>query len=223
MSVAKIYFLGGEDVVKRTMEKTNKRAMEDAGGNPVALVFPWTAEVENRNYRRIAIDYFRDIGAKRMIFAELTDGIRELREKIDLSDLIYLPGGDTDLLFRRLKDSGVSPLLKRYEGIILGNSAGSLVVCKRYAVVKGQDGRPRTGAIRGIGLVDFAVSVHYRSPDRSYSGEEPDKELRALSKRVAAAIYAIPENGALIFDEGKFGFAGEIYKFYRGKRTKCKN
>ncbi len=61
----------------------------------------------------------------------------------------------------------------------MGNSAGSLALCRKYAVIKGQGNRPKTALNPGLGLVDFLVSVHYNSP-RSvyYSGQDPDAELR---------------------------------------------
>jgi peptidase E len=221
--MSKIYFLGGEEISERTMIETDKLAIDDSGRNPVVLYFPWTAEIEKRKYRKLATDYFKDIGAGEVIFAELSDTLQKLKEKMDLSDMIYLPGGDPNLLSERLNDLGVSKLLKRYRGVIVGNSAGSLVLCRRYVAVRGQDDNQITKSHRGIAVVDFAVSVHYKSEDKGRSGEEPDRELRELSERVNIPIYAIPENGAIIYDGGNFKFVGGVYKFYKGRKTRCRN
>lgn len=147
MFMAEFYLLGGEVFLKRTMVEVDKRAVGDAGNEPVVLYFPWTGEIEDRKYRGIAMDYFEDIGGSKVIFAELTDSLQELKNKIDLSDLVYLPGGDTSILVKRLRSSGAGRLLKEYSGVILGNSAGSLAICKRYVVINGHDGSPLTRLI----------------------------------------------------------------------------
>jgi dipeptidase E len=220
--MTKIYFLGGEDIKKRESKKINARAFDDAGGTPTVLVFPWTAQIEKLEYRKIMIDYFEDIGVRKIEFAEITDSLQKIVEKVDASDLIYLPGGNTELLIKRIKDARVHVLLQKYNKVIIGNSAGSLALCRNYAVIKGQDEHPKTELVRGVGWVDFAIAVHYKSPNKLLSGQEPDKELRALSEKANIKIYAIPERGALVYDGCDFKFIGDIYLFYKGEKTKCR-
>ncbi len=220
--MTKLYFLGGEDIRKRVSKHINKKAFADAGGAPEVLVFPWTAKVEKREYRKIVSDYFRDIGAKKIVYAELRDPLRKIVKKINSSNLIYLPGGEPKLLIKRLREKRIVPYLRMYTGVIVGNSAGSLAQCKKYAVVKGQDGRPKTVFEQGLGFVDFAVAVHYRGPKKSLSGESPTKELRNLSKKTEMKIYTIPEKSALVYNSGNLKFIGDVYLFHKSKKTKCK-
>ena len=222
--MTKLYFLGGEDIIKRDSKEINRKAIADAGGTPVVLIFPWTTESVDKadKYRKIMSDYFKDLGARKIEFADLWDSLQEIIEKVDASDLIYLPGGDTRLLVKRIEDAKVDSLLRKYNKVIIGNSAGALALCKDYAVIEGQDDAPKTGVAHGFGLVDFGVSVHYKSSKVEYSGRSPDKELKALSEKVKIKIYAIPEKCALIYDNGSLKFRGNIYLFYKGKKTKCK-
>lgn len=219
--MTKLYLLGGEDLKKRDSERINKKAFADAGKAPVILIFPWTSRFtasRNNKYRKIMKDYFEDLGAKKIIFAELTDPFREVKKKIDSSNLIYLPGGEPKFLIKRLKKRKIDSLLKKYKGVIVGNSAGTVALCKRYAVIRGQDGEPRTTLELGLGLVDLAVSVHYRSPIRHLSGISSDKEHKGLSNKVR--VYAIPERCALVYDGKGLKHIGEVYVFYRGKKVK---
>jgi len=64
--VTKLYFLGGEDVVKRDSEEIDTIAIADAGGTPPVLIFPWTVESVDKaeKYRKIMADYFKDLGAE---------------------------------------------------------------------------------------------------------------------------------------------------------------
>jgi dipeptidase E len=134
--------------------------------------------------------------------------------------LIYLPGGNPRLLVQRTRNRRVVSLFQKYNKSIIGNSAGALALCKYYVVIKGQAGESKSDLVPGLGLVDFAVSVHYKSSNIIYSGQSPDDELKALSERIK--IFAIPERGALIYDNGRLKFIGNVYSFYHGKKTKCK-
>ena len=218
--MTKLYFLGGEDIIKRDLEEINKKAIADAGGAPAVLIFPWTAESVDKadKFRKTMSDYFKDLGARKIEFAETSDSLQEIIEKVDASDLIYLPSGDTRLLVKRIEDAKVDSLLRKYGKVIIGNSAGALALCKDYVVIKGQDDAPETGVAHGLGLVDFGVSVHYESLNMKYSGPSPDKELKALSEKVKIKVYAIPEQCALIYDDGSLKFIGDIYLFYKGKK-----
>jgi len=219
--MTKLYFLGGTDIKKGRNKKIDKKALADAGKNPVVLVFPWTARFttsRKNKYRKIIRNYFKSIGAKKVIFAELTDPLREIKRKIESSNLIYLPGGEPKFLVRRIKKRGIDSLLKKYTGIIVGNSAGAVALCKKYVVIKGQDGRPKTILEPGFGLVDFIVSVHYASPIEHLGGISPDKEHKRLSRKIK--IYAIPEQCALVYDGKKLKAIGNVFVFDKGRKMK---
>ncbi len=214
--MAKIYFLGGEYIEKRDSEKINRKAFADAGGAPAILVFPWTRQIIDKAdpKRKMMADYFEYLGASKTEFAESADSLQRIMEKINSSNLIYLPGGLTKLLVERLKKAKIAALLKRYDKVIIGNSAGAHALCKKYIGMRGQDDREATEIARGLGLVDFAVVVHY---DVSY-----DKELKTLSEKYNMKIYAIPGRSALVYDSKDIKFLGDACLFYKGKKTKCK-
>jgi hypothetical protein len=58
--------------------------------------------------------------------------------------------------------------------------------------------------------VDFSVKVHYKT--------SRDRELKELSH--GRKIYAIPEDSALVFDDGSVSSIGDVYLFQNGKKTK---
>jgi peptidase E len=211
--MAKLYFLGGEDLTKRDSKEINKRAFINAGGAPIALVFMgWTSKSPDKSekYRRMTSEYFDKLGASEIVSAELTDSTEVIAAKMDRSDLIYLPGGNTEILVERLKKTKVDVLLRRYVKTIIGNSAGALALCRDCVIVRG-NGSLATLVFPGVGLVDFSVSVHYDS--------SKDKKLEELSKN--RKIYAIPERGALICDEGVLSYVGGVYLFHKGRKTTC--
>jgi peptidase E len=208
--MSKLYFLGGEDVVKRDSMEINRRAFIEAGGAPFVLVFPWTAESVDKvdSYREIMVDYFKDLGASVVDFAEYSDSLKEIAGKVERSDLVYLPGGLTRVLVQRMRDKNVDSLLRKYDRVIVGRSAGALALGKE-CILTVKRGNPTTVITTGIRLVDFSVKVHY-NPSR-------DTELKELSKE--GRIYGIPERSALVYDDGALSFIGDVYLFQDGEKT----
>ena len=211
MPMTKLYFLGGEDVAERGSREINEKAFMQAGGTPVVLIFNWTAESADKmeKYRKIMVDYFEDIGASAVKFAEYSDSPKKIAQKAKRSDLIYLPGGITRILLEHILDAKVDRLLREYDKIIVGNSAGALVLGRDCILTRGKYNK-RTVIIPGLGLVDFSVKVHYKA--------SKDSELKQLS--LQRKIYAIPERSALIYDNGSVSCFGDIYLFQNGKKTK---
>jgi len=206
--MAVLYFLGGEDVEKRDSIQINKMAFTKAGELPFVLYFPWTARTIDK-HRRIISEYFKELCARRIEFVELSDTLDEIVKKVNESDLIYLPGGDTKLLVERLKNAKVSRLLQNYDKVILGNSAGALALCRDCIITKSKR-HLETRIFQGLGLVDFSVDVHYE-PSK-------DEELMRLSKE--RRIYAIPEKSALVYDKGYMSPIGKVFLFDKGVKSK---
>lgn len=208
----KLYFLGGEDIVKKDSKEITKRAFFAAGGAPNVLIFPWTSDSVDKEdkYRNVMAEYFKELGADKVEFAESTDSLKGIAEKVNRSDLIYLPGGVTRVLVGRMKNAGIDNLLRKCNKVMIGNSAGALALCADCILTKDKD-NPVAAIISGFGLVDFSVEVHYSS--------SKDTELKELSMK--RKIYAIPERCALVYDGGNLSFIGDVYLFYKGKKTKC--
>lgn len=211
-SMAKLYFLGGENIIRRDARKVNSAAFLDAGGSPSVLVFQWARASFDRTYRRRkrVFDYFRSLGATTVDFADYSAPTEEIAKKIGVSDLLYLTGGLPTALVKRLKAKGVDHLLRRYRCVIVGRSAGALVLGKK-CIITGRDSKA-TRVIDGLGLADFTVKVHYK-PSK-------DAELMKLSKE--DRIFAIPAGSALVYDGGALSAIGEVFLFMDGEKTLAK-
>ena len=208
--MAKLYFLGGENVAKRDSIEINEAAFLDAGETPNVVVFPWAKASFDQAYKRRKrlFDYFRSLGACNIDFVDYSDAYKEIKLKVECSDLIYLPGGLASVLVERLKNRNVDGLLRGYEGVVVGRSAGALALGKKCVVTKNRR-HPTSKMIPGIGLVDFSLKAHYK-PSR-------DATLKRLSQQ--DRIYAIPERSALVYDDGCLSFMGEVYLFQNGEKT----
>ncbi len=208
--MAKLYFLGGERVVKQDSREINETAFCEAGEEPRVAVFPWARASFDKKYnrRQRLFSYFRNLGASAVDFVDYGESFEDIAVKVECSDLVYLTGGLTTVLIERLKTRSVDSLLRKYDKVIVGRSAGALALCKRCVLTDRR--KPAVKVVEGLGLVDFGVKVHY----------EPSKdgELKRLSKE--ETVYAIPERSALVYDHGCMSFMGDVYMFQNGEKTR---
>ncbi|MCW4047371.1 MAG: Type 1 glutamine amidotransferase-like domain-containing protein [Candidatus Bathyarchaeota archaeon] len=205
----KLYFLGGENIIKRSGRNINVSAFLDAGGAPSVLVLPWARASFDRTYRRKkqVFDYFRSLGACSVEFVDYSAPTEEISRKIRDSDLLYLTGGLPTALVKRLRNRGVDLMLRRYDRVVVGRSAGALALCKKCITT--DRNKKAAMVIDGLGLVDITLKVHYKS--------SKDAELRRMSKK--DRIFAIPSGSALVYDSGALSTMGDVYLFQDGEKT----
>ena len=198
-------------MVKHDCTEINEAAFRDAGKTPAVVVFSWARASFDKEYerRKRLADYLRSLGACIVDFADYSNTINEIAKKVTRSNLIYLPGGLASVLIERLKARYVDELLRKYEGIIVGRSAGALALGKKCVVTKNRR-NPTSTMVNGIELVDFCLTAHYK-PSK-------DKTLKNLSS--GEKIYAIPELSALVDDNGLLSSTGEVYLFQNGEKTR---
>ena len=155
VSLQTVILQGGEDIRKRTNEQLFL-AVANISSTKKILVIPWTQESEEKEmeYTHILWKYFLDSGFQSVYFLKREDSYEQIAEKFSSVDVIYLPGGDPNVLYRELNSRSLQKKLRNFKGIIIGNSAGAIVLSKGGW----GDGK----FYRGFGLVDFYVSVHYK-------------------------------------------------------------
>lgn len=206
--MAKLYFLGGENISRRDARDINLRAFQDAGGAPKVLVLAWAHASFGRDYRyrKGVFDYFRCLGASVVDFAEFSEAPEEIARRVWDSDLIYVTGGFASALIERLRNRNVDSLIREYDGVIVGRSAGALALCKRCVVT--DRNKRQAKIVAGLGQANLCIKVHYKP--------RMDKALSRLSKE--ERIYAVPERSALIYDNGALSFIGDLFLFEDGER-----
>ncbi|MFJ8071893.1 Type 1 glutamine amidotransferase-like domain-containing protein [Peribacillus sp. NPDC096447] len=133
---------------------------------------------------------------------------KEMKKSIKEHDILYFIGGKPERLIHVIEEKGLVPIIKDFQGLIIGYSAGSLAFCNDCIITKDKD-YPETVVINGLGLVGFSVEVHYN--------ESIDGELFPLSNE--RKIYAIPNGSAIFSKNGElFKVANDIYSFQNMKK-----
>jgi peptidase E len=204
----KIYLLGGENTHRRDAEKINQRAFNDAGEAPKILVFSWARASFDNTYAKskIIFDYFRSLGASTINTVSYSSTNSEIKDKITQSDLVYLTGGVPSMLIERLKKLCVDSLLREFNSVIVGRSAGALALCSKCVITYRSTSEVKV--IDGLGLVDLTLKAHYKLGW--------DRELIELSK--TEDIFAVPKGSALVYDKGNLSAINHVYLFHKGQR-----
>lgn len=110
------------------------------------------------------------------------------------------------MLIERLKKLGVDSLLKSFDGVIVGRSAGALALCCKCVIT--YRSTLEVKVIDGLGLVDLTLKAHY------VLGK--DDKLKELS--MDQDIFAIPKGSALIYNNGDLSAINKVYLFHNGER-----
>ena len=132
--------------------------------------------------------------------------MKRLKKKSLNQTLVYLTGGVPTVLIERLKKAGIRSLLRDFQGIIVGRSAGALALCRKCVITSRKTSEIQL--VDGLGLVDLTLKAHYKLGK--------DEKLVGLSK--TEDIFAVPKDSAIVYDYGKLSFINNVYLFRDGMR-----
>lgn len=136
------------------------------------------------------------------------DSISEMKAAIMNSNILMLPGGAPDLMMKRIKEKKLTSLLKKYQGLVIGYSAGAMVQMDEYHITPDED-YPKFMYCRGLGyLSGFDIEAHYRATAHQKRYIE-----RAIEEK-GKEIYAIEEKGGMLVEsDGTKRFFGSVHPF----------
>lgn len=129
-------------------------------------------------------------------------------EKVRIADILYFTGGLPDVMMERLAEFDLLDELGRFDGLVLGCSAGAMIQLQEYHITPDWD-YPEFGYYEGLPwLRDFYVEVHY---------EETDLQKQCIQKVLTERgkpVYAIfHDRGALMINNEQIRRLGETELF----------
>ncbi|MCX6815336.1 MAG: Type 1 glutamine amidotransferase-like domain-containing protein [Candidatus Aenigmarchaeota archaeon] len=143
--------------------------------------------------------------------------------RLKKANVIFVGGGNTVYLMKWIKNSG---LKKELPGLLktrvyVGSSAGSIVASRNLQACSDFIyGGEEKNAPSGLGLVDFHIRPHFNSP---VFPKCIDKNLRIAAKKLSGDTYAIDDDSAVMFVDGKITVVSAgAWKKYSGKKTSNK-
>lgn len=132
----------------------------------------------------------------------------QMRNILANCSVVLYTGGAPDLMMKRIREKKLQSILKKWQGTVMGYSAGAMIQLKEYHITPDPD-YPQFVWETGLGYTDqFDIEVHYNK-------ERAQKEAiqRALSQR-NRPVYAIGEEGGIILKDGQIHeIFGEVELF----------
>lgn len=137
--------------------------------------------------------------------------IKEIEQRLEFADLIYIVGGAQLVLPKLFRDIGLDKSLTRFADtkVVMGTSAGANVLGKQIedpAYWQDQYGTSEEYLAQPyLGLVDFNILPHFGREDHPKRNKEI---LTPLLKDNPFPIYGLTDSQAVIFDNRTVKFVG---------------
>ena len=137
-----------------------------------------------------------------------TDTKEQMEAAISNSSILLLTGGAPDLMMKRIKEKKLTRLLKNWQGLVIGYSAGAMIQLGDYHITPDED-YPEFKWCRGLCFQqDFDIEAHYHGTRHQNRHIE-----RAISEK-HLDTWAIEEKGGMIVGpKGKKSFFGAVHFF----------
>lgn len=192
------------------------------------LILPWTFPIEidgdkldneffkkgERRYNKYILSLLKfGINENNIIIGNCyTDSKEHLKELINNSDILLLPGGNPEMMFKKVvHDTELLYDIKYFKGIIIGESAGTCLQQKRYFITAKNNYYKYFAFYDGFGVIDdpFYMDVH------TINNKFYLDKLSKVAKDTKKDVYAIYDDGVLIYNRvnNKIECFGNVIKF----------
>ena len=137
------------------------------------------------------------------------DSKEDVEQKIKDSNILVIPGGNPEMLYYKLvMEYELLYILKYYEWIIIGESAGACTQFREYFITKENNYHGYKAWYPGFGVLNdpYYIDVHTRDDD------EYLKQLQKIANKRKKIIYALHEEDSILHnrDTGDFNVFGNI-------------
>ncbi|MBO5327983.1 MAG: Type 1 glutamine amidotransferase-like domain-containing protein [Clostridia bacterium] len=129
-------------------------------------------------------------------------------QKVKKADVIYFTGGLPDKMMQRIENFNLTGVLKSFDKIIMGYSAGALIQLGEYHLSPDKDYSNFT-YFNGLGYLNgFYLEVHYNA-----TAIQNDSIKRVKSERKLPVFATKVMEGAIIAENGKIKLLGAVERF----------
>jgi broad specificity phosphatase PhoE/peptidase E len=203
-----IVFIGGGDYREKETLEIDKIIAERVGKSGRMVFLPFAVEeISKREKRFLAVKaVYESLGLSNFICLNEKDmDIQEMKAEIKDSDILFILGGDPKMLVDQVNSLELSEDIRNYKGILIGFSAGAMILSKTIIIPGGVDKNyPGSITYPGLGMVPFSIIPHY------------SKELRSgvLGLLGEGEAYGVCDSSAIFFDPltEDLSKIGEVYK-----------
>lgn len=123
---------------------------------------------------------------------QFVDSIDTMKEKIKNSDIIFFTGGYPDKMMDKFRRYDLIDDLEKFDGIVIGASAGAMVQIKEFHITKDSDYKDFSYH-SGLNMIkDFDIEVHFENTE-----VQNISLLRAIREK-KKPVYSISNDGAVL-------------------------
>lgn len=173
----------------------------------------WNRYYQNPDglYYKGMIDSFMAFGVQESnirVINYFTDNTETILSEIASSDILYLPGGMPTLLYARMSELKLVDTIKKYEGVVIGCSAGAMVQFDEYYISPDYE-YPNYSEEEGLGLLSgFAIEAHYRKDSLAQNDA-----IKKYQDRYHLKIYGIGDEGLIVINNNQIQCYGDVLLF----------
>lgn len=142
--------------------------------------------------------------------------IERTGEFIDKADFIFLSGGNTFLQSEFFEKIKLKELLKNYDGIIVGQSAGSINMAKNVFNSPEQGENSEPIYLEGLGLTEINIEPHWKTDTSKFDEYEKYQREYILEESKKRDIYALCDGSYITIIDNEINMYGKIYKIKNG-------
>ena len=142
------------------------------------------------------------------------------------SDFIILAGGHVPTQNEYFHEIGLKELLKNYQGVILGISAGSMNAAERVYAQPEEEGESVPEFRRflpGLGITRFNVLPHYQQVKDDYLDGKRLYEDVTFADSWGQHFFVFVDGTYLLIEEGRTTLCGEAYLLRNGVMKQISN
>lgn len=133
-------------------------------------------------------------------------------EAIDRADAVFVGGGNTFRLLKRLQDHRLlDPIRDRVRGGLpyIGSSAGSVITAP---TIRTTNDMPivQCASLKSLGLIPFQLNCHYldADPNSTHKGETREERIREFHEENPADVVGLREGTMLLVEDGSATLLG---------------
>lgn len=191
------------------------------GDKPKIAYIPSQSDLTKKYFNQ-KVEWYKQFGITDLLYFDIDQEYNEENIPELLScDAIFLSGGNTYYFLNSLKNRNFLSVLNSFVekgGILIGVSAGSILMSKTIAVTSIDDdigGDQNTVGIKdfsALGLNDFEFFPHFDINNIEIAGR-----LKKYSKTSKSVIYACKDGDGIIVEDNNMQFFGEVLKVENGE------
>lgn len=164
------------------------------------------------NYSSLLFESLKLSGIEFSVYHTLDERNKERAEElISMADFIFLSGGDTYLQNKFFTEIKLKDILKSYDGILMGQSAGSINMAS--SVFNSPEDMEESEPIYfdGLGVTDINVEPHFVLSEEDFDEKEIYQRRFIIEESNNRDIYALKDGSHILIDGERIVICGESY------------